>query len=191
MSEYLFFQEKIHDRFNGVIGARIMQLPNRDNIREGVQECLAKTTNGQYVSLPSVRLALELQILQDIGIQIRHKLNEGRRHKINEIRFTPNIRLGDLTPLMKKMFPGNDDIIDVAYRIHKWGSKSVHEGQVVPISVIWFSLFFIWNKLPPMFGVATSLSYETVKKEYDELVHNRKVRAIEENEVYDPTFSNF
>jgi hypothetical protein len=32
-----------------------MELPNRDKIREEVQECLAKTTNGQYVSLPSVR----------------------------------------------------------------------------------------------------------------------------------------
>jgi hypothetical protein len=190
ISEYLFFQEKISDRLNGVIGPRIMELPNRDKIR-GVQECLAKTTNAQYVSLPLVRLALELQVLEDIGIQIRHKLNERRRrHKINEIRFTQNIRLEDLTSLMRKMFPGNDDIITVADRIHKWGSKSVHRGQV-PISVIWFSLFFIWNNLPPMFGVATPLSYKSIKKEYDELLHNHKVRAIEENEVFDPTFSNF
>jgi hypothetical protein len=62
------------------------------------------------------------------------------------------------TSLVKKMFRGNDDIIDVAYRIHKWGSKSVHQGQIVPISVIWFSLFSIWNKLPPMFRAATPLS---------------------------------
>jgi hypothetical protein len=164
ISEYLFFQEKIWDRLNGVIGPRIMELPNRDKIREGVQECLAKTTNAQYVSLPLVRLALELPILEDIGIQIRHKLNERRRHKIKEIRFTQNIRLEDLTSLMRKIFPGNDDIITVADRIHKWGSKSVHGGQMVPISVIWFSLFFIWNKLPPMFAVATPLSTSPSKK---------------------------
>lgn len=168
-----------------------MELPSRDKIREGVQESLAKTTNGQYVSLPSVRLALELQIRQDLGIQIRHKLNERRRHKINEIRFTPKMRLEDFRSLMTKMFPGNDDIINVAYRIHKWGSKSVHEGQIIPISVIWFSLFFISNKLPPMFGVATPLSYRSIKKEYDKLLHDHKVRAIEEDEVFDPTFSNF
>jgi hypothetical protein len=192
ISEYLFFQEKIWDRLEGVLGPRIMELPNRDKIREGVQECLAKTTNAQYVSLPLVRLALELPILEDIGIQIKHKLNERRRrHKIKDIMFTQNIKLDDLTSLMRKMFPGNDDVITVVDRIHKWGSKSVHRGQTVPISVIWFSLFFVWNKLPPMFAIATTLSYKSIKKEYDELIHDHKVRAIEEDELFDPTFSNF
>jgi hypothetical protein len=93
------------------------------------------------------------------------------------------------TSLVKKMFRDNDDIIDVAYRIHKWGSKSVHQGQIVPISVIWFSLFSIWNKLPPMFRAATPTT-KSIKKDYDELLHNHKVRAIEDTEVLDPTFSN-
>ena len=89
------------------------------------------------------------------------------------------------------MFPGNDDLITVVDRIHKWGSKSVHRGQIVPISVIWFSLFFVWNKIPPMIAYATTLSYKPIKKEYDELLHHHKVRAIEEHEFFDPTFSNF
>ncbi len=97
-------------------------------------------------------------MIEDIAIQIRHKLNERRKYKIKDIIFTPNTSIDDIYDLMKKMALGNHDEIAAIRRIHKWGSKSVHKGQVVPISLIWYSLFFVCNRLPSIFGDASKIS---------------------------------
>ena len=46
ISEYLLFQKKIEDKFQNIKGPRVLALPDRNKLRDGVQECLAYATNG-------------------------------------------------------------------------------------------------------------------------------------------------
>ncbi|MFZ0514830.1 MAG: hypothetical protein WAM14_24725 [Candidatus Nitrosopolaris sp.] len=76
LSDYIVFYEQIERRLGVRTQALILKLPSRVEIREGVKQSLINTKSGQYVALPSVRLALELAILEDVGIKIKQRLKE-------------------------------------------------------------------------------------------------------------------
>jgi hypothetical protein len=92
--EYHLFLDKIRDKLQDTGRARIIDYPGRNKIREGIYESLIKTSNARYAAMPMVRLAMELPVLEDVGIKIMHKLNRKKRtNKIKDIIPTRNIKI--------------------------------------------------------------------------------------------------
>jgi hypothetical protein len=192
ISEYQLFRHKIHDKLQDNLRALFLDYPDRNKIREGIKDSLIKTVNAQHVVMPSVRLALELPIIEDIGIKIMHKLNRKKRtNKIKDIIPTANLRTEDIFSLMKKMKLCSQDDIIALNSMYEWGSKSVHKGQTIPISAIWYSFFYITNDLVRILGQDSKLSYSDTKKEYDELLYHKKIKVAKEGETLNISFSNF
>lgn len=190
--EYRLFLDKIHDRLQDTESARMIDYPDRNKIREGIYESLLKTSNAQHAAMPMVRLAMELPILEDLGVKIMQKLNRNKRtKKIKDIIPTRNIKIEDAFSLMIKMRLCSKDEIAVLSRIYEWGRKSVHKGQIIPSSAIWYSYFFVTNELVNILGLPSKLSYSDTKRECDELLYHGKIKITKEGETYDPSFSNF
>ena len=102
--EYHLFLDKIRDKLQDTGRARIIDYPDRNKIREGIYGSLIKTSNARYAAMPMVRLAMELPVLEDVGIKIMHKLNRKKRtKKIKDIIQTRNIKIEDAFSLMIKM----------------------------------------------------------------------------------------
>jgi hypothetical protein len=94
----------------------------RTEIREAVKQSIIKTKSGQYIALPSVRLALEFAILEDVDIKIKHRLRENDSYKdIKELMFTRKLKSDELFEIMKQMKLCNENQIDIIKRIYEWG----------------------------------------------------------------------
>jgi hypothetical protein len=190
--EYRFFVEKINDRLQDIKRARIIEYPDRNKIREGIYESLIKTSNARHVAMPLVRLTMELLVLEDVGINMAYELNRKiRTKKIRDIIPTRNMKIDNTFSLMAKMRLCSRDQINGLYRIYEWGSKSVHKGQMIPLSAIWYSFFFVTNELVDILGSSSRLSYSNTKKEYEELLYHEKIKVTKKGQTYDPSFSNF
>jgi hypothetical protein len=75
--------------------------------------------------MPMVRLAMELPVLEDVGIKIMHKLNRKKlTKKIKDIIPTRNIKIEDAFSLMIKMRLCSQNEITVLNRIYEWSSRS-------------------------------------------------------------------
>lgn len=120
ISEYRHFLDKIHDRLLERESARMIDYPDRNKIREGIYESLLKTSNARHTSMPMVRLAMELPLIEDIGIKIMHKLNRKKRtKKIKDIIPTRNIKIEEALSLMVKMRLCGRAETDVLSRIYE------------------------------------------------------------------------
>jgi hypothetical protein len=53
----------------------------------------------------------------------------------------------ELLGIKKQMKLCTDNEIDIIKRIHEWGSRSVHQGQILPTSILWYCLFFVEYQL--------------------------------------------
>lgn len=75
--------------------------------------------------MPMIRLAMELPLIEDIGIKIMHKLNKKKRtKKIKDIIPTRNIKIEDALSLMVKMRLCGRDETDVLRRIYEWVARA-------------------------------------------------------------------
>jgi hypothetical protein len=189
--EYLAFFQKIQSELKGKMGPLILKLPERNEIREGVWQSLIRTRKGQYVAFPSIRLACELPIIEDLGIKIKNTINQRKNKvRIEDIRFTHNAKIEELFSLMRKMSLGSNDEISVLARIHDWGSKSVHNGQIIPVSLVWYSFFFVKEDLRKMLHANSSLSYSETNKIYKELIARKKIKVARKGERFIPSLFN-
>jgi hypothetical protein len=69
---------------------------------------------------------------------------------IKEIIFTRKMTIDELFVIMKQMKLCTENEIDILKRIHEWGSRSVHQGQIIPTSIIWYCTFFVEDQLRNM-----------------------------------------
>lgn len=192
VSEYMVFYRQIETKLGSISqGVTQLTLPFRHDIRIDVKQSLTNTRNGQYVALPSVRSALEFSILQDIGIKITNQLKINCSYReYKEIVFTDKMKNYEVFDIMKKMGLCTDDEIDVIRRIYRWGSRSVHHAQIIPVSLIWYCLFFLEEPLRNMLTLESCLHFQEVEHLYAKLLKEEKIRVIRSWETFFPSYYN-
>lgn len=189
--DYKVFYEQIEINLDVKSKATILKLPSRYEMIEGIKQSLMRTDKAQHVIFPAVRLGLEFIILEDIAIKLRQRLHECRCYKdVKDIIFTRKMSKDELFQLMKEMDLCNNEQIDIIDRIYEWGSRSVHQGQMLPISLIWSLLFFIEDDLRNMMQENSKLQFKETQEKYLALLYDQKIQIINSWQTYFPSFYN-
>lgn len=84
----------------------------------------------------------------------------------------------------------NTEQIDIIDRIYEWGSRSVHQGQTLPLSLIWSLLFFIEEDLRNIMQENSKLQFNETKDKYLALLYDQKIQIINSWQTYFPSFYN-
>jgi hypothetical protein len=173
--EYSTYFNQIQSDFMGATGPTQLKFSSRENIQMGIDQCLMDTKYGKDVIYPSVRTFAEFPILEDVSIIIRHMINRKRStNKIKEIRFKQDYRTDDMFKVLGKVCAADSRQIEILRRIYDWGSGSVHIGQNIPLSLMWYS--FRWLKENRIFDdlkkdcKITEYSVNYVNSIYDQFV---------------------
>jgi hypothetical protein len=191
LTDYIVFYNQVETSLGFGTQALILKRSTREEIREGVKQSLINTKSGQNVALPSVRLALEFTILEDVGIKILYRLREKSCYNdIKVIIFTRKMTIEELFGIMKQMKLCTDNEIDILNRIHEWGSRSVHQGQIIPTSIIWYCLFFVEDELRNILHSDSKLEFNETHTKYIQLLYDEKIKVISERETFIPSFYN-
>jgi hypothetical protein len=191
LTDYMVFYNQVEIKLGAGTQALILKRPTRVEIREGVKQSLINTKSGQKVALPSVRLALEFTILEDVGTKIIQRLKEKSCYNdIKEIIFTRKMTTDELFVIMKQMKLCTDNEIDILKGIHEWGSRSVHQGQIIPTSIIWYCLFFVEDQLRNILHSDSKLEFDETRKKYIQLLYDEKIKVISEWQTFIPSFYN-
>ena len=191
LTDYMVFYNQVEIKLGVGTQALILKRPTRVEIREGVKQSLINTKSGQKVALPSVRLALEFTILEDVGTKIMQRLKEKSCYNdIKEIIFTRKMTTDELFVIMKQMKLCTDNEIDILKGIHEWGSRSVHQGQIIPTSIIWYCLFFVEDQLRNILHSDSKLEFDETRKKYIQLLYDEKIKVISEWQTFIPSFYN-
>ena len=102
--DYKVFYEQIEINLGLRSKARVLKLPSRYEMIEGIKQSLIRTDKAQHVIFPAVRLGLEFIILEDIAIKLRQRLQECSCYKdMKDIIFTRRMSKDELFQLMKEM----------------------------------------------------------------------------------------
>ncbi|MGB6592662.1 MAG: hypothetical protein WBE68_14265 [Candidatus Nitrosopolaris sp.] len=188
LRDYIIFYKYIEVKLGIATSAHQLNLTTRAEIREAVKQSMIRTKSGQYIALPSARLALEFAILEDVGIKIKHRLRENDSYKdIKDVRFTRKLKSYELFEIIKQMKLCNDNQIDIIKRIYEWGSRGVHQGRVVPTSVIWYILFFIEGPLRDILFRNSEMEFEETREKYTQLLKDKKIKVIMQHETFFPS----
>ncbi|MGB8933754.1 MAG: hypothetical protein WCC17_01450 [Candidatus Nitrosopolaris sp.] len=166
LRDYIIFYKYIEVKLGIATSAHQLNLTTRAEIREAVKQSMIRTKSGQYIALPSARLALKFAILEDVGIKIKHRLRDSYKD-IKDVRFTRKLKSYELFEIIKQMKLCNDNQIDTIKRIYEWG---VHQGGVVPTSVIWYILFFIEGPLRDILFRNSKMEFEETREKYTQLL---------------------
>ncbi len=166
-----------------------LSLPDRNNIREGIRECLL-TKNSQYISFPLIRIAMEFAISQDMGIKIQQKLDEVEI-KVNDIFFTHEINLNEMLSLLGKMGIVKNSTLNTLKNIYEWGNRSIHKGQHLPLSLIWYSLWYLERDLKNLLFNPSKLSSKENLDLFNKLKQEDKIKIIDDKTTFIPSLYNF
>jgi hypothetical protein len=143
------------------------------------------------IMLSLVRLALEFVTLEDVSIKIRERLRENDSYNsIKDIIFTKEMTSYELFGIMKNMRLCSEDDKYVIERIYEWGSRSIHQGQIVPISLIWYCLLYVEEDLRKILRNKSELQFLENKDLYEKLLKDGKIRTIFDNQTYIPSYYN-
>jgi hypothetical protein len=67
------------------------------------------------------------------------------------------------------------------------GSRGVHQGGVVPTSVIWYILFFIEEDLRDILHRVPEMEFEETRERYIQLLKHEKIKVIMQDETFSPS----
>ena len=96
--------------------------------------------------LSLVRLALEFACAEDLGIKITVSLKQSQSlpyNNLKELIFTKKMKTSEFFETMKNMKLSTEKQKNILKSIYDWGSRSIHQGQILPLSLIWYCLFFV------------------------------------------------
>ncbi|MFZ0514829.1 MAG: hypothetical protein WAM14_24720 [Candidatus Nitrosopolaris sp.] len=96
----------------------------------------------------------------------------------------------ELFGIMKQMKLCTDNEIDSIKRIYEWGSRSVHQGQIIPTSIIWYCLFFVEKQLRNILDSDSKSEFDETRKKYLKLLYDGKINVINEWQTFTPSFYN-
>lgn len=174
--DYEAFYEQIQIKLGTMTKATRLNFPSRYDITEAVKQSLINAGKGRYVLLPSVRLALEFSIVEDIGIKIIQQLKDKPcYHDITDVIFTRKMKADELFDIMVDMKLCTDNEIDTIKRIHEWGSRTVHQGQIVPLSLVWYCLFFVEEDIRRILREESKLKYNENLETFRKLLFDGKI----------------
>jgi hypothetical protein len=77
---------------------------------------------------------------------------------------------------------------DILKSIYDWGSRSIHQGQILPLSLIWYCLFFVEEDLSNIIHTQSGLKFEESEKLYNALLNDGKIKRIDNNQTYFPSY---
>lgn len=138
-----------------------------------------------------MRLALEFVTLEEVGIKIRQRLKEkGSYTNIKDIIFTKEMTIYELFDIMKDMRLCTEDDKYVIERIYESGSRSIHQGQIIPISLIWYCLLYVDEDLRRMLRNQSELQFPENKQLYERLLNDGKLKNIYDYQTYIPSYYN-
>ena len=189
ITDYLTFYELIEIHLGEKIKATEIRSPTRYEIIGGIKQTLINASKSHNIMLSLVRLASEFVTLEDVGIKIRQCLRENNSYiNIKDIIFTKEMTSYELFDIMKNMGLCVED--DKYERIYEWGSRSIHQGQFIPISLIWYCLLYVEEDLANILRNKSELQFPENKELYEKLLKDGKIMNIYEHQTYIPSYYN-
>jgi hypothetical protein len=133
---------------------------------------------------------MEFAISQDIGIKIQQKLDEVEI-KVNDIFFTHEINLDEMLSLLGKIGIVKNSTLNTLKKIYEWGNRSIHKGQHLPLSLIWYSLWYIETDLKNLLSNTSELSSKENLDLFNKLKQEDKIKIIDDKTTFIPSLYNF
>jgi hypothetical protein len=133
---------------------------------------------------------MEFAISQDIGIKIQQKLDEVEI-KVNDIFFTHEINLDEMLSLLGKMGIVKNSTLNTLKKIYEWGNRSIHKGKHLPLSLIWYSLWYIETNLKNLLSNTSELSSKENLDLFNKLKQEDKIKIIDDKTTFIPSLYNF
>jgi hypothetical protein len=191
ITDYITFYGLIEVQLGEKTKATELRLPTRYEIIGGIKQTLINVAKTNDIMLSLVRLALEFVTSEEVGIKIRQRLKEnGTYTNIKDIIFTKEMTSYELFDIMKDMRLYTEDDKYVIERIYEWGSKSIHQGQIIPISLIWYCLLYVDEDLRRMLRNQSELQFPENKELYERLLKDGKLTNIYDYQTYIPSYYN-
>jgi hypothetical protein len=201
ITNYLEFFSLIEVKLKVKEQATLLKKPQRHEIIEGTKHALLHTLKphvlrktGIQNMMPSlVRLALEFACAEDVGIKIAASLRQSQSQSYNNIKeliFTKKMKSYEIIDIMNDMKLCTKQQKDTLKSIFNWGSRSIHQGQILPLSLIWYCLFFVEEDLSNILHTQSELKFEESEKLYNTLSNDGKIKRIDNNQTYFPSYYN-
>ncbi len=133
---------------------------------------------------------MEFAISQDMGIKIQQKLDEVEI-KVNDIFFTHEINLDEMLSLLGKMGIVKNSTLNTLKNIYEWGNRSIHKGQHLPLSLIWYSLWYLERDLKNLLFNPSKLSSKENLDLFNKLKQEDKIKIIDDKTTFIPSLYNF
>lgn len=144
------------------------------NLMDTIFHAFKKTDYGNYLGFASIRTYLEFVILENIGIKLKKIINETNpNEKITYIAFTSKFTYDDMTKIIDMLPIKMEDKTNIK-QIINWGHRSIHQTQLIPYSLAYYSLYYISEKLFEMLNVDIP-SQQGIDK-YHELHGQNKIK---------------
>lgn len=119
--------------------------------------------------------------------KIQHRIQS--YNNIKEIQFTNKMTICELFDIMRKMSLCEDEDKYVIKRIYEWG-RSIHQGQIIPVSLIWYCLLYIEEDLIGLLHNQSELLFLENKELYERLLTEEKIRIIHKTQTFIPSYYN-
>jgi hypothetical protein len=201
ITNYLEFFSLIEVKLEVEEKATVLKKPQRHEIIQGTLQALLHTlkphvlqkTGIQNMMLSLVRLALDFACAEDVGIKIAASLKQSQSQSYNNIKeliFTKKMKTYEIFDIMKDMKLCTEQQKDILKNIYDWGSRSIHQGQILPLSLIWYCLFFVEEELSNILHTESELKFEESERLYNTLVKDGKIMRINNNQTYFPSYYN-
>jgi hypothetical protein len=148
------------------IPIRRRNIPSTSDMRINLAEVLLshKSENDRSFNFALIRSYLEFAIRENFKLKLKYLMNHHKKMVNFDIIFTINCKFSNFLAGLRCMRILDKTDEDTFLHIYRWGNRSLHESQMMPIHLIWMCLFAITDRLYKKIGNSPEISEEEFEK---------------------------